>query len=83
MVHDEQFSKTPDFDIRQLLKNMSTEEFLSLGLRDVAYIKPLATDSEPAFAIHAADGTQLTVMDSIDSAMIMVRHNDLQAVTVH
>jgi hypothetical protein len=68
---------------RDVLKNISTREFLNFGIQHVAYIRPVHVENKTAYAIHAADGTPLSVMDSIDSALVVVRHNDLEPVTVH
>lgn len=68
---------------RDLLKNLSTQDFLNLGMRDVAYIRPVSIENKTAYAIHAADGTPLKVMDTLAAAAVMVRENDLEPVTVH
>jgi hypothetical protein len=68
---------------QDLLKNISTRDFLNFGIQHVAYIRPVFVDNKTAYAIHAADGTPLSVMDSINSALVVVRHNDLEPVTVH
>lgn len=64
------------------LKNISLQEFLNFGIRDVAYIRKIDIENKTAYAIHAADGTPLTIMDTLDSALLAVRHNDLEAVTI-
>lgn len=70
-------------DPRNLLKNISTRDFLNFGVQQVAYIRPVRVEDKTAFAIHAADGTPLSVMESLDTALVIVRHNDLEPVTVH
>lgn len=67
----------------QALKSLSVRDFLNLGVKDVAYIRPISIDNRQAYAIHAADGTPLSVLDSLDNAIIVVRDNDLEPVTVH
>lgn len=73
-----QNSKSLDRD----LKNISLQEFLNFGIRDVAYIRKIDIENKTAYAIHAADGTPLTIMETLDSALLAVRHNDLEAVTI-
>lgn len=68
---------------RDFLKNLSTQDFLNFGIHEVAYIRQTLVEDRVAYAIHAADGTPLSVMDTQDSAAIVVRHNDLEPVTVH
>ena len=64
------------------LKNISLQDFLSFGMRDVAYIRPVKIEDATAYAIHAADGTPLSVMETMDNALSAVHQNDLEAVTV-
>ncbi len=65
------------------LKNISLQDFLNLGIRDLAYIRPVFLDDRQAYAIHAADGTPLSVMENMQDAVFAVRQNDLTAVTLH
>lgn len=65
------------------LKNLNSQDFLNFGIQQVAYIRPVFIEDRTAYAIHAADGTPLSVMDTLDTAMIVVRHNDLEPATVH
>ncbi|MCC7305320.1 MAG: DUF1150 family protein [Alphaproteobacteria bacterium] len=66
-----------------ILKNLSRQDFLTFGRQQVAYIREIRVDDRLAYAIHAADGTPLSVMDSLDAAMIAIRHNDLESAIVH
>lgn len=68
---------------QQTLKLLSARDFLNFGIHSVAYIRPIAVDNKRAFAIHAADGTPLSILDTMHSAINVVRHNDLEPVTVH
>lgn len=70
-------------DAKSTLKNLSHQDFLNFGLHHIAYIKPVVSDEGPAYAIHAADGTALSVLDSLDSAIHLARHNNLFPVTIH
>jgi hypothetical protein len=71
-------------DVRALLKGMSPRDFLRIGMDEVAYIRPFKTpNSNAGFAIYAADGTQLSVLESMDMAMATLHHNDLIPVTLH
>ena len=65
------------------LNKISVLDFLNFGIRHVAYIRPIKVENKAAFAIHAADGTPLSVMESMEAAIVVVRHNDLEPVTVH
>lgn len=76
-------------NIRDFLKGLSSHDFLRIGVNEIAYVRPLSVtdardgDEKQAFAVYAADGTQLSVLDSMDMAMATLRHNDLTRVTLH
>ncbi|MGQ0527352.1 MAG: DUF1150 family protein [Alphaproteobacteria bacterium] len=72
-----------DVNAAALLKRLSTQDFLNFGVQEIAYIRAVHIKDKRAFAIHAADGTPLSVMDTLDTALMAVRHNDLEPVTVH
>lgn len=65
--------------------SLTIEEFLSVGMDQVAYIKVLGKDmhGKTEFSVHAADGTQLSIMDSYDMALAAVKMSDLFPVTLH
>lgn len=69
----------------ELLKELSLQDFLDVGMNQVAYIKRIQAKDTPeiSFAIHAADGSQISIMDSYDTAIAAIRVNDLFPVTVH
>lgn len=66
---------------------LTTEELLTVGMNQVAYIKEIDSTKEEkgsvGFSVHAADGTQLSVMDSYDMALAAVKMSDLFPVTLH
>ncbi|MGF1609838.1 MAG: DUF1150 family protein [Kiloniellales bacterium] len=67
----------------QKLSQISAQDFLALGMNDMAYVKPVVIDQQPLFAVHAADGRQIAVMPSREVAFATVRHNDLEPLYVH
>ncbi len=69
-----------------LLKELSTQDFLDVGLNQVAYIRRLETIEKQAdniYAVYAADGSQISLMDSYETAVNAIRINDLFPVTLH
>lgn len=81
-------------DIDQDKKNdqpteLSVQDFLNVGLDQVAYIRcsePMDADvgnSEDVYVVYAADGSQISIMDSYDTAVAAIRINDLFPVTLH
>lgn len=71
-------------DVRSFLKGLSRHDFLRIGVDEIAYIRPFKIPGEEdSFAVYAADGTQLSVLNSMDMAIATLRHNDLVPVTLH
>ena len=65
------------------LRNLNDQDFKNLGLQEIAYVKMITVQNQKAYAIHAADGTPLTVMDDFNRALLLARQNDLEPFTVH
>jgi hypothetical protein len=64
-------------------KQLSEHELGLLGIDNLAYVKRVVVDGDEAFAIHAADGTQIAVLANRDVAMAVVRQHDLEPSSVH
>jgi hypothetical protein len=62
---------------------MSSADFAAFGSEEIAYVKPIEVDDEIRFAVHAADGTALTVAPSREVAFAVVRQNEMEPVSVH
>ena len=65
------------------LRRISLSELAALGLQGVAYIKPVVIDDAAAFAVFAADGTQIGALPTRDAALAAMRENDLEPVSLH
>lgn len=65
------------------IRQISPQGLMALGVSDLAYVKPVEIDSQPLFAIYAADGSQLAVLPSREVADATIRRNDLEPVSVH
>jgi hypothetical protein len=65
------------------LKHLSDNELGLLGMEDLAYVKRVVVDGANAFAVHAANGTQIAVMADRDVAFAVVRQHDMEPVSVH
>lgn len=61
----------------------SPEDFVLLGVNHVAYVKPVEIDGRQAFAIHAADGTQIKLLADQALAIATIRQNSLEPLWVH
>ena len=66
---------------------MTVQDFLALGLRDLAYVKPSAViegeDAQGVFEIHTADGTSVGAAPSRELAFAAIRQNGLEPVSAH
>jgi hypothetical protein len=66
------------------LKLISPKELAFLGMQEVAYVKRVVGDhDEAAWAIHAADGTQVALVPQRDLAIATIRQHDLEPMSVH
>ncbi len=64
-------------------KALTQAEWQAFMVNQVAYIKPVTENGQHAFAVHAADGTQLAIIGDRDTAFAAVRSHDLEPVSVH
>ncbi len=65
------------------IRQITTQDLAALGVHDIAYIKPKTIDGQQVFAVHAADGAELAVLPSRESAFAAVRQNDMEPLSVH
>ena len=65
------------------MRHMTTNDLAMFGMQDIAYVKPVIVDGNAGFAIHAADGTQMALINDRDVAFAVVRQNELDPVSVH
>jgi len=69
--------------LEQLKRSLSSREFGTFGIDDIAYIKSVMIDGQKLHAIHAADGTPLTVVSERDTAFATVRQHEMDPASVH
>lgn len=69
--------------LNDVLRNISMQDFRNMGIDQIAYVKPLHADDADVFSVHAADGRQISVIDSYASAVALIHQNEMHAVTVH
>jgi hypothetical protein len=65
------------------MRHMTVTDLATLGMQHLAYVKPVTVDGTEGFAIHAADGTQMALINDRDIAFAVVRQNELEPVSVH
>lgn len=62
---------------------LSPQDFLMLGINDIAYVKKERREGREVFVIHSADGNSITALDNHDVAFAAVRQNGLEPLSVH
>lgn len=62
---------------------IDNSDLMALGLNDIAYVKPAIVEGKAAFAVHAADGTQMALFADREVAFAAVRRHDMEPVSVH
>jgi hypothetical protein len=67
----------------ETIRQMSLRDLAALGLSHVAYVKPVSVDGRTAYSIHAADGTEMAVMEDRDVAVSAIRVHNLEPLSVH
>jgi hypothetical protein len=65
------------------IRNITTQDLAALGVQDIAYVKSVLHQGEPAFAVHAADGTLVAMTATRIAAEVLVRNSELEPVSVH
>jgi hypothetical protein len=65
------------------LRLISPKEFALLGVEDMAYVKRVMVNGVAAYAIHAADGTEMAVLADRDLAFATLRQHNLEPLSVH
>jgi len=64
-------------------QELSQQDFLLLGINDVAYVKKEEREGKQVFVIHSADGNAITALADHDIAFAAVRQNDMEPLSVH
>ncbi|MFO0996902.1 MAG: DUF1150 family protein [Alphaproteobacteria bacterium] len=64
-------------------RQMTVDQFAAFGMSDIAYVKPVVVDGRTAYAIHAADGRPVAVMEDRDVALAAIRQNNLEPMGIH
>jgi hypothetical protein len=66
-------------DVRQ----MTPAQLRRLGVRSVVYLRSGMMNGQMAYAIHAADGATMAVVEDIDLAVELVSEHGMAFVAVH
>jgi hypothetical protein len=70
-------------NVAEKLRHISPQDFAAMGVQQIAYIRPVVVNGVTAYAIHAADGTQIGMAPQRDLAFAAVIQNELEPVSLH
>jgi hypothetical protein len=70
-------------NVVEKLRHISPQDFAAMGVQQIAYIRPVVVNGVTAYAIHAADGTQIGMAPQRDLAFAAVIQNELEPVSLH
>jgi hypothetical protein len=65
------------------LRQMTPEQLLHLGSRQVAYLRSSMCDGEVAFVLFGADGAPLVIAGDVETAAEIAAKHGLAFVAVH
>ncbi len=65
------------------VRDLTPLQFAQLGMKQVAYVKPVIFNGAHGFAIHAADGSPMAVAPQLDTAIGAILQHDMAAALVH
>lgn len=70
-------------EAKNSLDAISAEFFAVLDGSSLAYVKRVEIDGETAYAVHAADGTELAILADREAAFAAAASNDFFPLSVH
>lgn len=65
------------------IHHITAAQLAALGLEEIAFVKPVMTESGPAFAIYAADGTPMALASDATLAAAAIIQNEMVPSLVH
>jgi hypothetical protein len=65
------------------VRALTAAEFGQLGAGHIAYVRPIVISGAQAFAICAADGTQMAVAPDAAMAAAAIRQHEMEPLSVH
>jgi len=65
------------------VRGMTQSQLRRLGVPGIVYLREGIADGETAYAIYAADGTAVAVVDDVELAIELVTEHGLTFVPVH
>jgi hypothetical protein len=88
-MHDAAIDESTDvvlceeLDLAAEARRMTSGELRQLGVSRLVYLRAGTMNGEAAYAIHAADGTPVAIVEDIGLAIELVAEHGMTFVTVH
>lgn len=70
------------FDVAKT-QQFTLKDLEVLGLGQIAYVRPILVDGQNVWSVHAANGQQVALMPTRESAWAALRQHDLEMVSVN
>lgn len=70
-------------NIAEKFRQITPQDFATMGMQQIAYVRPTLVNGVMAFSIHAADGTQIGLAPNRDVAFAAVVQHELEPVSIH
>lgn len=67
----------------QTTLDKAAQDLLALGLNHIAYVKGVEVDGQRLYAVHAADGSRVTVLPKREVAIAVILGNNMEPMSVH
>ena len=65
------------------IRHLTESQLASLGVSQIAYVRPVVVDGSRAFSIHAADGTPMALTTDLAMAVAAVVQHEMMPALVH
>ena len=65
------------------VRHITPGQLRQLGVARLVYLRQGTINGETAYAIHAADGSQVAIVEDIDVAIELVAEHGLMFATIH
>jgi hypothetical protein len=65
------------------LRHISAKQLAQLGMKQIAYVKPIVVNGSACFSIHAADGIPLAIARDLDVAIAAIVQHEMEPAQLH
>ncbi|NHN83068.1 DUF1150 family protein [Acetobacter musti] len=65
------------------IRNLTDDQFLTLGLPKLVYVRENRSEGRNVFAIHAANGQIMGVAEDPETAFSAITEHEMVAMTIH